>query len=114
MLLEVTQSPPLEQAQHPPHCVRQGGQGAAVDLAVGVDAVGAHLQHPLGKAGLHPGDQNAALIGELVGGVDHGVEVDSRQVGVGRRERQGKHSFFTKSLKDGKTGRVVSIRPSGA
>ena len=84
------------------------------DLAVGVDAVGAHLQHPLGKAGLHPGDQNAALIGELVGGVDHGVEVDSRQVGVGRRERQGKHSFFTKSLKDGKTGRVVSIRPSGA
>ena len=88
VLLEVTQSPPLEQAQH--------------------------LQHPLGKAGLHPGDQNAALIGELVGGVDHGVEVDSRQVGVGRRERQGKHSFFTKSLKDGKTGRVVSIRPSGA
>lgn len=67
VLLEVTQSPPLEQAQHPPHCVRQGGQGAAVDLAVGVDAVGAHLQHPLGKAGLHPGDQNAALIGELVG-----------------------------------------------
>ena len=102
VLLEVTQSPPLEQAQHPP------------TVSARVDAVGAHLQHPLGKAGLHPGDQNAALIGELVGGVDHGVEVDSRQVGVGRRERQGKHSFFTKSLKEGKTGRVVSIRPSGA
>lgn len=114
VLLEVTQSPPFGTGAAPAHCVRQGGQGAAVDLAVGVDAVGAHLQHPLGKAGLHPGDQNAALIGELVGGVDHGVEVDSRQVGVGRRERQGKHSFFTKSLKDGKTGRVVSIRPSGA
>ena len=114
VLLEVTQSPPLEQAQHPPTVSARVARGAAVDLAVGVDAVGAHLQHPLGKAGLHPGDQNAALIGELVGGVDHGVEVDSRQVGVGRRERQGKHSFFTKSLKDGKTGRVVSIRPSGA
>ena len=102
VLLEVTQSPPLEQAQHPPTVSARVARAPPWTLPWGL------------KAGLHPGDQNAALIGELVGGVDHGVEVDSRQVGVGRRERQGKHSFFTKSLKDGKTGRVVSIRPSGA
>ena len=96
------------------HRVRQGGQGPAVDVAVRIDAVRAYNKLPLGIARPHVGEDDAVFIGELVGGVDHGVEVDSRQVGVGRRERQGKHSFFTKSLKDGKTGRVVSIRPSGA
>ena len=111
VLLEVTQSPPLEQAQHPPTVSARVARAPPWTLPWGLMLLG---PTSLGKAGLHPGDQNAALIGELVGGVDHGVEVDSRQVGVGRRERQGKHSFFTKSLKDGKTGRVVSIRPSGA
>jgi hypothetical protein len=37
---------------------------------VGIVAVGANVQNPLGKARLYPGDDNAVFVGELVGGVD--------------------------------------------
>ena len=50
--------------------VRQGGQGPAVDVAVGVDAVRAHGELSLGIARTDIGDDDAVFKGELVGGVD--------------------------------------------
>lgn len=71
LLLAVTQRRPVAQAQLPPHCVRQSSQRSAVDHAVGVDAVRSHLQHALRPAGLHFGDVDPVLIGELMGLIDH-------------------------------------------
>ena len=67
--LAVTQLPPLEQAQQPPTVSARVAR-AAVDVAVGVDAVGAYVQLAPGVAGLHFGKQDAVFIGKLMGGVD--------------------------------------------
>ena len=50
--------------------IGQGGQSAAVDHAVGIDAVFADGQLAPDQTGLGMGDQHAVFIGELMGFID--------------------------------------------
>ena len=67
---EVTQLPPLEQAQQPPTVSARVDRAPPWTLPWGIDAVRAYNKLPLGIARPHVGEDDAVFIGERVGGVD--------------------------------------------